>query len=149
MTNSIKATFTHPGDQISISVSTKLEFSGERIANLLCCAFEGGSNYWYTIVGYQFADGIEYADFSEGGKFTDPDNYFHPCEIVPLHEGCAVLVSDGEDTVALDRALLASGLKALAEKYPHHFKNFMDDHEDADTGDVFLQCCLFGELVYG
>lgn len=41
----------------------------------------------------------------------------------------------------------------LAERY--HFDDFssfaeiLDDNADANTGDVFLQCCLFGDVIYG
>jgi len=37
----------------------------------------------------------------------------------------------------------------MAEKYPRHFHNFLEENDDAETGDVFIQCCLFGEIVYG
>jgi hypothetical protein len=44
---------------------------------------------------------------------------------------------------------MAKGLQVMAEKYPVHFNNFDSDNFDAETGDVFLQCSLFGEIVYG
>jgi hypothetical protein len=37
----------------------------------------------------------------------------------------------------------------MVEKYPRHYADFKDGDEDASTGDVFLQCCIFGEVVYG
>jgi len=37
----------------------------------------------------------------------------------------------------------------MAEKYPRHFANFAQEAEDAETGDVFIQCCVLGEIVYG
>jgi hypothetical protein len=45
-------------------------------------------------------------------------------------------------------AAIKSGLKVMAEKYPHHWQDFVSENDDAITGDVFLQCCLFGEIVY-
>lgn len=39
------------------------------------------------------------------------------------------------------------GLRIMAEKYPRHFANLISDH-DADTADIFIQCCVFGEIVY-
>lgn len=41
------------------------------------------------------------------------------------------------------------GLKIMAEKVPFHFGNFLNDAHDAITADIFLQCCLLGEIVYG
>ena len=51
--------------------------------------------------------------------------------------------------VKLDRAAIQRGLQVMAEKYPKHLKDFMDDQADACTGDVFLQCCMLGDVVYG
>jgi hypothetical protein len=33
-------------------------------------------------------------------------------------------------------------------QYRSHFGDMMN-HNDATTGDVFLQCCLLGKVVYG
>jgi hypothetical protein len=40
-------------------------------------------------------------------------------------------------------------LALMAEKEPRHFGDFMGENDDATTSDVFLQLCLFGEVVYG
>jgi hypothetical protein len=44
---------------------------------------------------------------------------------------------------------LAKGLQTMAEKYPRHFADFVAENDDADTGDVFLQCVVLGDVVYG
>jgi len=49
----------------------------------------------------------------------------------------------------LDLAAIRKGLQIMADKYPHHFRDAMAENDDAITGDVFLQCCLFDEIVYG
>lgn len=143
---------------LDIKVHVPMTVKATVIGNLLCCAFEGGSNYWYEIDGYEFPDGISYEDFREGGRFTDPKNYFHPAQIIPLHAGCSVLIADRETEVepgenrphhSLDRDNLIRGLEVLAAKYPHHYSDILAENEDADTGDAYLQCCLFGEIVYG
>lgn len=41
------------------------------------------------------------------------------------------------------------GLQVMAEKYPRHFGNLISDNDDAETGDVLLQCSVLGEIVYG
>lgn len=119
-------------------------FKDEKIRGLLCCAFEGGSNYWYHDLDYQLP---------EGARLPDPDDpdYWHWSQIVPLLPGGHLTMLDGEDeTQRLDRDALERGIKVLFEKYPRHFADAMRDHTmDAITGDVFLQCCLFGEVVYG
>jgi hypothetical protein len=49
----------------------------------------------------------------------------------------------------LDLKSMISGLALLAEKNPHQFSRFMDDTDDAITGDVWIQYAIHGEELYG
>jgi hypothetical protein len=40
-------------------------------------------------------------------------------------------------------------LRLMAEKEPRHFADFMQENDDAVTGDVFLQCVLLKAVIYG
>lgn len=137
------------------TITTTASITDEQIRGLLASAFEGGSNYWYTITGKHLAPGLTMADFREGGKMQTPGDYWHWAELIPLAEGCHLLIGDREaddpaaDARSLGRAEIARGLQIMADKYPRHFADAVGDGGDADTGDVFLQCCLFGTLVYG
>lgn len=127
----------------------------ERMRDMLTCAFEGGSNYWYTVNEDKtvLAEGLKYEDFQEGGKCTDPDNYAHPLEIIPFTKGCSLFIEDknepDEPGKRLDRAALKTGLQIMADTYPRHFADMQQQNDDACTGDVYLQCCLFGEVIFG
>ncbi len=138
-----------------MKIKTEVEIKDERIASLLCCAFEGGVGYWCRIAEYDRPERHEkYLD----QRYTD----------WPLAEGGAVYVQDHVDSyeededgyfldddgerlpfLKLDRAAIDRGMRIMADKYPYHFGRFMGDDEDAETGDVFLQCCLLGEITYG
>jgi hypothetical protein len=37
----------------------------------------------------------------------------------------------------------------MAADYPRHFADLVNENDDADTGDAFVQCCVFGEVIYG
>lgn len=136
-----------------MGITASLKVSDEIIKGLLCSAFEGGSNYWYQNLDYDFGKtNLTYEDFKKGGKMQDPKNYWHPCQLVPLVEGCSLTIEDGEDsnkTFILDRAAIERGVQVMAEKYPQHFADILTENGDATTGDVFLQCCLFGDTIYG
>lgn len=125
----------------------------DQIAGILCTAFEGGFSSWASLVKYVYAEGVSKADFKEGGRFYDKD--WVPYLIVPQTEGCALIIKDVEDGVPggpffrLDRCAIQHGLTVMREKAPRHFADFINENDDAVTGDVFLQCCLFGEVVYG
>ena len=132
-------------------VATTVKFDEERIRSLLCGAFEGGSDYWMGKRQYQLPEGITLSDFREQGKFTIPDDYNPPYLLVPFHEGCSIAVVDDEDQYrgVLNRESMVRGLQLMADKYPNHFADFMQENDDATTSDVFLQLSVFGELIFG
>jgi hypothetical protein len=74
----------------------------------------------------------------------------------PFIDGAEILLTDAtgegdgpDEPWVLNRGRLITGLHLLAEKYPKHFNDFVTENEDADTGDIYLQLCLFGEVVFG
>lgn len=110
------------------------------MSDLLCSAFEGGSNYWYLIERFEYPLGKTRKDFR------------YPHVEVPFQEGGAIIVSAQEEPkkkYRLDRAALAKGWALMRDEYARHYADAMTEDGDATTGDVFLQCCLFGEVVYG
>lgn len=136
----------------SFTVQTERTLTKKKVQGLLVGALEGGSNYWYAAIEYDFGDtGLTLDDFRRGGKMTDPDDYFHPAEIVPFAEGCAITmeVQGEKGRERLDLDAIKYGLERMALTAPRHFANIGTTMEDADTSDVFLQCCLFGEVIFG
>jgi hypothetical protein len=136
----------------TVSVKATVEVAEQRLRDMLTCALEGGSNYWYVINDDAciYPLGLCFDDFVEGGKMQLKD-YHHPYELLPFVPGCALAIEDKHEKKMhlLDRAALLKGLEVLAQKYPRHFADMMQENDDADTGDCYLQCCLFGEMIYG
>ena len=116
----------------------------KRISDLLCCALEGGSNYWYCIDEFGSPPELKFRSNSE--------EIFRHLDY-PLNEGGYLMISvhieDSGAPKRLDLDTIKRGLGVMAEKYPRDYGNFIKENEDSETGDVFLQCCLFGEIVYG
>ena len=105
---------------------------------LLCSAFEGGSNYWYQIKEYVYPKGKTKADFE------------YPYLDLPFKGGAVKITADGERKVyTLDRAALDKGWITFRDDCSRHYADAMNETADAVTGDVFLQCCLFGEIIFG
>lgn len=125
-----------------IKVKADISIPQKRISDLLCNAFEGGSNYWYWIDEFNYPEGQ--TKESLGLKFPHIE--------LPLVEGGSLTISDIEKdmpTKILDMKAIIKGLRIMSEKFPKHFANFIEENDDADTGDVFLQCCLYGDVVFG
>ena len=146
-----------------VKIKAELEIPESRVADLLCAAMEGGIGSWARIVGYRQPPGDVWK--AEG---WDKEIYKHIHW--PMSDGGAMFLFDAEeeweqdsvqrlgmaldkvegvwvvDHLALERGL---GLMARHPQYRHHFANFMAENEDAETGDVFLQFSVLGEVVYG
>jgi len=131
-----------------LSVTATVEIPLKRVSDLLCCALEGGSDYWCQIKKYVAPKELVFR--------LDTKHVYHRLDY-PLNEGGAlhIIVSGADlkaekpDTYTLNLPAISRGLQIMVEKFPQHFADFMSTEEDAETGDVFLQCCLFGDVVFG
>lgn len=125
------------------------EVTAERVSDLICSALEGGSNYWYMI-----EKKIEPTAWTFDSEKVSPRHYIGD---YPLNPGGKLIFSvrepENDDEKAARHELtwetIASGLNVMARDYGETFGNFMSENDDAETGDVFLQCCLFQEVKYG
>jgi hypothetical protein len=114
--------------------------------DLLCNAFEGGSNYWYRIEEFNYPAGTSRKDVE------------YPHLALPFLKGGSLLISTGGDHPnpnrkdgfwTLNHAALIKGWKLMHDEAPRHYGNAISEDHDAETGDVYLQMCLFGEVVFG
>ena len=129
-------------NNVVTEVNVKVPITKQRISDLLCCAFEGGSNYWYMIKKSKKPAKLEF-------RSNEEVVFFHLD--YPLNEGGNLTITDQEDNnkaYVLDLDSITKGIQVMAEKYPRHFADMVSEDFDATTGDVFLQCCLFGEVIY-
>lgn len=140
-----------PVDENETIALARHRINKRRVSDLLCSAFEGGSNYWYLIEEFHAPPPENlraHAGFRDGQVFRHLD--------YPLCEGGYLMISDRQiswnvemRTARLDLAAVVRGLEVMREKFPRHFGNFLSENDDGETGDVFLQCALFGDVVYG
>lgn len=143
---------------IKMSVKIETEISDKQISGILCTAFEGGANYWYTGLDYELPEGVSIDEFGEGGSRQTKGDYWHWCQLIPLvdEEGFALTLRDkldeddkNDSPYRITRESIEKGMKIFAAEYPQHFSDFINQNDDAITGDVFLQCVVFGEAIYG
>ena len=133
-----------------------VQVTADKISHLLSNAFAGGSNYWYDIKTFIEPSVIEYLSDAEFAKSVGNEPKIYKYLDYPLNAGGGVIITSKEDDeingqteFLLNLDSIGKGIQIMAEKYPKHFTNFIEENDDAETGDVFLQCCLFGETIYG
>ncbi len=136
-----------------ISVRQYIEL--ERIADLLNCALDtayGSSYYWCEWVSNKSVKPPVLEFQYDREKITIYRNIDYP-----LNKGGSIVIKiagdeddkDNGKEYTLDLKEIKYGLTCMSKRYPSHYGDFLNENEDATTGDVFLQCCLFGEIIYG
>jgi len=140
-----------------IKIAVELDIPIERIKDLLCCAFEGGTHYWAVVTD----EGTTQEDMDKFGA-----EYYH--EIPALGGEFPIFdreeFYDGEEDDKLDPigVLNMDGIKKALQLmakgqdkdgkdcpgYKEHWDWFMAENEDANTGDLLVQLALFGKEVY-
>lgn len=133
----------------SFKIPTTYTVSLDQVANLLCSAFDPACNavgYWCEISGRDMPSEITYPTKESKEAVYD---YMH----WPLNKRGALYLKDIEadagETYQLDLVSIRQGLEQMAAKFPTHFADAINDRGDNGTADVFVQCCLFGDVIYG
>ena len=112
-----------------LTLSVRTHISYEDIKNLLDSASRGADYWARTELAYE----------SETEKALTV-------------KGVGIIDFEDEDygtTYVLNLKKIKRGLTSMAKKDPKHFADFISEDYDMITGDVFLQHCLFGEIIYG
>lgn len=107
----------------------------QQFDDLLACAFEGGSNYWY------FIESFENKRDEKSGLY-----YVNRLPTVSDREGSP---NDMCVPKKLTIEVLHETMKTLKELRPKNYENIVEDNYDAEDADVFLQYAVLGCLIYG
>ena len=127
---------------MDLTIQVENKIPQQRLEDLLVTAFEGGSNYWCAI-------NVDATTFPEGMGINDYKYWYMS---VPLEDGGNMVIGEKEDESVgndLNLKTIKNGLEIMAKKYPYHYGNVVGDNFDAETADVFLQCCLYGDIIFG
>lgn len=129
-----------------IDLKKKIEgFNVESILNLLVGAWEGGSNYWI--------ESVEIVSSANKETVTIvPETYFPFFQIVPFIGGHLKVTLDEEannEVHELNLEKIKEAIVLMRTKYNRHYRDWVSQNDDAATSDVFLQLCLFKDVIFG
>ena len=128
------------------------EVDANDIVNLLVTAFDSGAtNYW---AGHADVVLPEDFDIYKIPWLKDPDEWakVNKVYVAPLVKGGKVVLHDNEvegKTYTLDLEAIQRGIEVMSKQFRRHWKDFQLQNDDADTGDVFVQCCVLGDVIFG
>lgn len=121
-----------------------ISLTAEKISDQVVTAVEGGIAYWAS--GF-YLDHPSRENLFEKPWYADPKLYEGDFKIRVVQQEEHIAGAGVE--VFLTPDSIRTGLKVMAEKYGSHFADMIQENGDATTADVFLQCCVFGDLIYG
>ena len=124
-----------------------LNITKEQIADQLCTALEGGSNYWYMIClgdvdRKHFVKGDTTTDNLARSFIEDKDFYL---EVYDAE-------SDEDEPELLGKVTyksIGNAFTLMGAHYPKQLANIISGDYDADDSDVWFQLATMGEVVYG
>ena len=133
--------------QVSCTVSASI------VSDFLARAFGGGSNYWYWLESTTKAQFVTLSSDMLGELPTTEIGFV--IVMAPKNSRAGDLKSKFKESdhemlpALLDRKAVARGLQVMFEMFPQHLVDMLGDNGDSNTGDVLLQFCLYGDIVFG
>lgn len=128
-----------------MEVNVKYEISNDKLISILSDALGMGGAEWATLVkGYD--------------KNNVEGEYFEDKLLNWLKMGNSITIYDEEkeESSVINIHNIMNGINVMAKVCPNHFCDWMTGHDDADTGDAFLQCVIYpddilqdNDLIYG
>lgn len=109
--------------------------SKENLINLLTSAFEGGANYWYD----------DLRPIKETSSKRGPDGFYDNM----VTNGFILKDKETGKTHKVTANQFKKAFILMSKNWANHFSDFVNECEDATTGDVFLQLIVFKDVIYG
>ena len=115
----------------------------EMIINLLVNALEGGSNSWYYIKNIpnevrNIKRNKELATSEAIGEFILQGGKIYIFDIENINELLGYI----------DMDKLLDAINIIKNKYPDNYSNIINENDDADDADIFLQIATMGKIVF-
>lgn len=139
--------------QTGVSLLATVEVDWDKITNAIIGFVESRCDWASTFIP---ADDAETAGIVQGLRDQKANIWYSEPRFWRLG-GTAVLHYDlateeeGNDNgrFSMTLAAIIQGLSKMAVVAPRHFADLVAENDDAITHDVFVQCCVFGEIIYG
>ncbi|AOG03458.1 hypothetical protein [Bosea sp. RAC05] len=130
----------------SQTVSTSLSLPIRVVHGAIVGALEGGSRYWLhgaaKLEGYE-KPGSSVVWWGHQEFFKQPFSFEAQFEDPNLDEG------NNEGRRTLSNCDLNRAVSTMVDKAPRHFADLKAGNGDATTYDVFMQCLVLDDIVFG
>lgn len=130
-----------------------MNIDNKKLFNLLCSAIYDEWNFRIATSSWTSINEFWYSDANEENRKSNP----RPCiedkiwTYVMASNAHIIKFVDKEDGSEsfMTWTRIENGTNTMAEKYERHFMDVIMENDDAVTADVWFQCVLLDEVVYG
>lgn len=130
-----------------------MNLPNKKLYNLLCSAMYAEWNFRIPTSEWTKINEFWYSDDNKQNRKANPT----PCyedkiwTYVMANNAHIIKFLDKEDGSEsfMTWTRIENGTNTMAEKYDWHFMDVIMENDDAVTADVWLQCVLLDEVVYG
>lgn len=129
------------------TVTIPFTLSPRRVADMLIGAFEGGSSSWVQgayASNWSCPEGHRTPWYDDETFVASPEFAFEIEYDDPEGEEGAFTA-----TKVITQVEIVAGLEKMAKESTGAFSNILNETDDAEDADVFLQYVVLGEIVYG
>lgn len=132
----------------SLTVNVPVAVTYKQIADLFTTGIEGGDARQWLISLHPGPN--DCAVVTQGPWYSDSKFWAQESYTLTAVED---VNDDGDPKTGkvhkIGPAEVVAGIELMAREYFGHFADWRDDNDDAATGDVFLQCVILKDVVYG
>lgn len=128
------------------SFTTSMTISANSLANLAITAFE--LNYLTA----SWCGEVKPVSLPQGLTapwYADPKFWESDFQIAVKLDGPNDPEGSRRSGAVIGRAEVQTGLDKMANDYPSHLGDFINENYDAETADAWWQCCVLGDIIYG
>lgn len=131
--NNYKLELTMPTINITVT--------DQRREDMIVGALEGGSNYWYLIGDKASELLLQYGKEPLSIRFWKA---IKDGKSIEIHD-----IETGQKLGEINLKSIEEGEQLMADKYPSHLLDIVNENDDANTADIWFQLCVLKEVVYG
>lgn len=143
-----------PGE-LQFNIAAKVTVELEKMTNAITGAVEGGFGSWLQSLKYDSSEpvSVRLAAASRGTAqvvwYNDPAFWAAGGKAVATYDLPTDDEGVGNGQAVLDINALVRGAQTMAQKATPHFTDLVNETDDAITHDVFMQCVILGDVIYG
>lgn len=135
-----------------MKVLVNYELKPEIVQSLLVDCFEGGYSGWIRkaerVTGNYDPD-ANLVWYGQDAFVGVGDNTINNFKFKLTYDGEDENEGEGKTTKMMTPYQVAHGLAILSQANPSVFTRIITQEGDALDADAFMQCCVFGKIVYG